>query len=243
MKPDTKIALSISGLPRFTREVTTNQIWALGDENKNNGIQLDIFINTWEDEKWDKRNILSKMKEWVEMVDTGNSIIKLANINIETEKQPGSSGYFKDPSCRNSHSMLYAIMKGMMEVKRVEIKRRENYDLIIRSRPDIAFIEKVKIWELMEYSKRHIENIISPVIPIKIRKTWKMEPHEYVMDQFFCGQSHSMHKLSCAYMLAQTSRHHTEKAFNTENMLYLLCKELNIKVSRMKNVTALHRGN
>ena len=154
-----KIALCLSGQPRFLDEVISGLKTNLIDPN-----EIDLFVHTW----WDETKVGSKNDTSIyyqeDIVGTvlpnvPALIESLSPIEHEIEKQidfsPLSEKLRDDPTAKQFPicSGFYSVMKANMLRRKHEIELSFTYDRVISARIDLFYGSTISVSEVEDKSK------------------------------------------------------------------------------------------
>jgi len=158
-----KIAVMISGQPRFTRE------FDLFLSNLNNQGQTDFFFLLWNTPPTDS-NIIPPT--WPNSIDAVREKIRnnlppngnIARLEIVTPPPFAPVKEYRLTPWTNHRNMWYMFYG----IKQVNAMREEHeqqngkYDLVIRARPDAGFVDELKLENILEHVTAHPKSIVVP---------------------------------------------------------------------------------
>ena len=228
-----RIALGISGACRFINSPLESQILSLGHTLSSND-SIDIFVSVWSDSDSDnatRQYIENAVKNTTNLV---KCTVKLVSIEFLTDFQPRCQLFTKEGArSENLYSMFYALNRNILCIRSQEIKLLSLYDVVIRSRPDVSFLNPLDL-----------SNVISHVIENQcvITQPYPKVPWNVPMmnDQFFIGPSQLMCDLLQIY--SSSAAPFPEYLVSSESFLRWRADTLGIILSYFKNfVTILQR--
>lgn len=143
-----RIAVCISGQMRTWKTAAKNQMWFWNTS----GQDVDYFIHTWDysqdrtgaQQEYIERHISED--EYNEYIDTYKPVMH----SIDSYRQEDMYG--------NDHwlSLFYSYVKCLLMKKEYEEKNQFEYDVVIKSRPDLVFNPKVTLrWPPLKNNQIH----------------------------------------------------------------------------------------
>ena len=219
-----RIALGISGAPRFYNSSLESQIlglgFSLGREDS-----IDIFTSVWSHQSSSPNADLSIHNYICNAISNTKHLLKctvnLVNVDFLIEEQPLCKLFPEEARSQHLYSMFYSLSRNLLSIRSHEIRQSALYDIVIRSRADLSFLNPIGL-----------SNLIPTILEGNFILT---QPHPHLVegtpmmnDQFFVGPSSIMCSLSQVYFASGLP--YPEHLVNTESFLRWYVDSLDIKI-------------
>ena len=231
-----KVALSLSGMPRFINNSLESQLISLG-LTLNNNDSIDIHSCLWgnsneiREAKEDIYKATESAKEYLKCK------IQIATINAAKYEQASSDNLFEECDSSSIYSMYYCLLEAACALNTYTTKRGFEYDLIIRSRSDSAFGYCIDLKTLA--AEKQSNSVILQEIPEHISKA--MGGKNYVNDQVYFADPRLSKLLSSAYFHLERGSDEYSGCYNSETFLYRYIEIQGIRKEFIPPLTCVQR--
>jgi hypothetical protein len=182
-----KVAICLSGEPR-----NFHYIWP-DLSQKINLSQADIFIHTWFSSNDEcnlpehKERAVFDYQNYLEKIPSTEYVNILSPKNFLVENYYSSDPYlrFKSYTLPSTITRMYSMFYGIQAS--CSLPKKEEYDFVIRMRPDIFLEEKLNWVEISEYLTLNPKNVMIPDLWINIggnKDSWTEDSDQW--PDFFC---------------------------------------------------------
>ncbi|ATZ80608.1 hypothetical protein BMW23_0561 [Bodo saltans virus] len=220
-----KIALCLSGLPRFVEEAYTNIFENLIEPNN-----ADVFLHTWTNDKSVEMKIIDLYKPKKYLIESQREFLN-TNMNHDVMLSSYARYYLKENFTKMIYSSWYSVQQSNLLKEQYRLENDFTYDCVIRARFDTIFNQKVDC----KNSNLDIINISCRDLPV----------NDMTDDRFAYSSNKNMNIYSNIFGYIDyihNKRQKMDGIFCGETLVYEALKYFDIKCERVNGLYCIQNS-